>query len=605
MKDHCVRAVLPVALAALTLGFAALAAAPLALAAVPAFTVVDADGNGLADVRDGAGAIVYDVTTIQGAGSDSVAVEIPGATATWSLTGLNAGVLTVEGYGGITFSGIGSLAGGDGDDVFVVSVASAGMSIDGCGGANRLDYSGRSTGVIVNLAVGSATGTAGVSDIQAVIGGAGADTLTGDAGDNVITGGPGKDILTGGGGVDTVVETRDAAFTLSDRSLLIGAEGADALSGIDAAHLTGGPGGNSLYAASFTGRAVLDGGGGNDTLTGGSGADVLTGGPGDDVLAGGAGNDEYSGGPGANTITETSAGGADTVAEHADADFALADTGLLWDEGSDNAGVGLAFIESVRLTGGPGDNRFDVSALAGGTVVVGGDDGFDTLILDPHGAAVEVVADGLVIPRVQSTSYDSVEVVTVVAPVLSLPDDLTVEATSAAGAVVEFTATADDVLYGPVAVTSDPPSGSVFPLGATTVRCTATDASGNTTTGSFTVTVVAPGWSGFLQPINADGSSVFKLKSTVPVRFVLTGEGAGVTDLVARFYYAKVSDGLAGTEVEAVGTSAATTGNLFRYDPASGQYVFNWGTKGVTVGTYRLRVDLGDGLAHTVSVSLR
>src|SRR5205823_4026469 len=35
-----------------------------------------------------------------------------------------------------------------------------------------------------------------------------------------------------------------------------------------------------------------------------------------------------------------------------------------------------------------------------------------------------------------------------------------------------------------------PPSGSSFPLGTSTVTCTARDASGNTSTGTFTVTVV-------------------------------------------------------------------------------------------------------------------
>jgi hypothetical protein len=33
-------------------------------------------------------------------------------------------------------------------------------------------------------------------------------------------------------------------------------------------------------------------------------------------------------------------------------------------------------------------------------------------------------------------------------------------------------------------------------------------------------------------------------------------------------------------------TSAATTGNLFRY--SSGQYLFNWSTKGLPTGTYLL-----------------
>jgi|GEM_PF-576807 len=39
---------------------------------------------------------------------------------------------------------------------------------------------------------------------------------------------------------------------------------------------------------------------------------------------------------------------------------------------------------------------------------------------------------------------------------------------------------------------SEPPSGATFPVGVTPVRCTATDASGNTNSCSFTVTVIVP-----------------------------------------------------------------------------------------------------------------
>jgi PKD repeat protein len=75
-------------------------------------------------------------------------------------------------------------------------------------------------------------------------------------------------------------------------------------------------------------------------------------------------------------------------------------------------------------------------------------------------------------------------------PTLSLPADMVVEATSAAGAVVEFDVTASDLAGGPLQVTCTPGSGLVFGLGVTTVNCTATDSSGNTAYGSFTVTVV-------------------------------------------------------------------------------------------------------------------
>lgn len=70
-------------------------------------------------------------------------------------------------------------------------------------------------------------------------------------------------------------------------------------------------------------------------------------------------------------------------------------------------------------------------------------------------------------------------------PELTVPDDITVEATSPAGAEVTFTATATN--DGVVVCT--PASGSTFALGETTVTCTATN-DGGSDTDSFTVTVV-------------------------------------------------------------------------------------------------------------------
>ncbi|HUP61973.1 MAG TPA: HYR domain-containing protein [Thermoanaerobaculia bacterium] len=88
-----------------------------------------------------------------------------------------------------------------------------------------------------------------------------------------------------------------------------------------------------------------------------------------------------------------------------------------------------------------------------------------------------------------ATGTFGIEVVDTTPPVLSLPD-LTAEATSAAGAVVNFIATATDLVDGTVVATCTPPSGSTFPLGVTTVDCSATDAHNNTSTDSFTITVV-------------------------------------------------------------------------------------------------------------------
>jgi hypothetical protein len=74
-------------------------------------------------------------------------------------------------------------------------------------------------------------------------------------------------------------------------------------------------------------------------------------------------------------------------------------------------------------------------------------------------------------------------------PILTMPAPIVLAATSAAGAVATFAPTAADVIDPNPVIVCAPPSGSVFPAGVTTVSCTATDASGNTAAGSFTVTV--------------------------------------------------------------------------------------------------------------------
>jgi len=76
-------------------------------------------------------------------------------------------------------------------------------------------------------------------------------------------------------------------------------------------------------------------------------------------------------------------------------------------------------------------------------------------------------------------------------PAIKVPETITATATSASGATVDYTVTGTDAKDGTVAVTCEPASGSTFPVGTTTVNCTATDAAGNKSAGSFDV-VVAP-----------------------------------------------------------------------------------------------------------------
>ena len=77
-------------------------------------------------------------------------------------------------------------------------------------------------------------------------------------------------------------------------------------------------------------------------------------------------------------------------------------------------------------------------------------------------------------------------------PVLTLPSNITVNAPDETGTIVTFSPTAVDGEDGSLAVTSQPASGTWFPIGLTTVQCSATDLVGNTATGTFTVTENSP-----------------------------------------------------------------------------------------------------------------
>jgi hypothetical protein len=85
-------------------------------------------------------------------------------------------------------------------------------------------------------------------------------------------------------------------------------------------------------------------------------------------------------------------------------------------------------------------------------------------------------------------TIDNVSVPDTTPPVVTVPASATIEATSPAGAVFTYTASATDNIDGVVPVTCAPASGSTFPLGVTTVTCTATDTHGNTGSASFTAT---------------------------------------------------------------------------------------------------------------------
>ena len=86
----------------------------------------------------------------------------------------------------------------------------------------------------------------------------------------------------------------------------------------------------------------------------------------------------------------------------------------------------------------------------------------------------------------------TVNVVDTTAPAFSCPGNQTVIAVpGSCAAVATYSASASDLCGGSTPVVFSPVSGSTFPVGATTVTATSTDAYSNKTTCSFTVTVLA------------------------------------------------------------------------------------------------------------------
>jgi hypothetical protein len=104
------------------------------------------------------------------AGSGTNTLVGPNGVNTWNLTGPNAG--TINGI--FAFTGVGNLTGGTSSDIFKFGPnASITGKVTGGGGAETLDYSGNAgVAVTINLQAGTATSTAGISNVTGLVGSA-------------------------------------------------------------------------------------------------------------------------------------------------------------------------------------------------------------------------------------------------------------------------------------------------------------------------------------------------------------------------------------------------------------------------------------------------
>jgi hypothetical protein len=167
-----------------------------------------------------------------------------------------------------------------------------------------------------------------------------------------------------------------------------------------------------------------------------------------------------------------------------------------------------------------------------------------------------------------STDLDTILVTASTAnapPELHLPDPITAEATSPAGAAVGFTATATDAEDEPdPAATCDWASGATFPLGTTTVSCDATDSDGAMTSGSFTVTVadtIAPHGVAFSGGGLVDGAAyAFWFVPPGPDGCTGVDDGSGLASCVVDGYSDEIgSHTVTATATDLAGNVATTS----------------------------------------------
>jgi sugar lactone lactonase YvrE len=201
-----------------------------------------------------------------------------------------------------------------------------------------------------------------------------------------------------------------------------------------------------------------------------------------------------------------------------------------------------------------------------------------------------------------ATATRTVNVVDTTPPSISCPADIVVQLppnSSAGSMIVNYPAvTASDSCSSSVSVVSSPPSGSLFPVGTTTVNATANDGAGHTSSCSFHVTVQY-NFAGFFQPIaNPPVFNVVNAGRAIPVKFSLSGnKGLNI------FAPGSPSSGPvacnSSDEAAVLVETLTAGGSSLSYDAGSDQYNYVWKTESSWAGTCRqLVVTLKDGSIH-------
>jgi len=202
-----------------------------------------------------------------------------------------------------------------------------------------------------------------------------------------------------------------------------------------------------------------------------------------------------------------------------------------------------------------------------------------------------------------------VNIVDTTPPIITCPADVVVNLppnSSATSMTVNYPAvTATDGCSSSVNVTSSPASGSVFPLGSTTVNASADDGTTTPSTCSFKV-IVQYNFAGFFQPVdNLPVFNVVQAGRAIPVKFSLSGnKGLGI------FAAGSPSSGPVACNSSDPASDLTETvtagGSSLSYDPTTDRYVYVWKTDPSWAGTCRqMVVELNDGTIHRANFKFK
>lgn len=187
----------------------------------------------------------------------------------------------------------------------------------------------------------------------------------------------------------------------------------------------------------------------------------------------------------------------------------------------------------------------------------------------------------------------------------------TIPTSTILGAPISLSHSATDTLSGIATITSaidgqqisNNATVSNLTPGNHIYQVTATDNAGNTATSQESFSVIY-NFSGFLSPIKSDGSGLYNLGRTLPIKFTLTDtDNNPITSATAHLVITNVQNGIIGTDPINLDTTVNDTGSYFRV--SDNQYIYNLATSQLTSGTWQLKVLLDDGRSYAVLVSFR